>query len=196
LVGEKNFQIILQTYIKKFRLQSIVYTDFKEHFELEVRRIFNEEEAILLLSKINWEKWIKLPGFPIEKFDFSNNIVKQAENLSQQILNGGLDTNIKSVFQSWSTNAKLIFFQHLGKTEISKNVYEFLRDTLDLHSGQNCEIYTVWYQLALRNGYSDVVPHVKNFLSTIGRMKYLRPVFRAFYAYNKEDAKSTFDQYR
>ena len=71
ITSEENFQKILQAYIKKFRLTSIDYTDWQDHFEGQVKTLYPEEEASKIISLIDWQKWIFEPGFPPVKFEYS-----------------------------------------------------------------------------------------------------------------------------
>jgi leukotriene-A4 hydrolase len=196
LVGEVNFQKILQNYIKKFRLTSITYTDFKQLFESEVKLLFDQENSEKILSKIDWEKWIKHAGIPSETFDFENKLIDQALSLSQRIQEEKFEDSDFEIFKSWTTNVKLVFLQDLEKNPLTQKVYERLRDSFHLHTGYNSEISSIWYQIAMKNGNSDVIPYVKSFLSSIGRMKYLRPVFRGLNVIRREEALKVFEEYR
>ena len=80
------------------------------------------------------------------------------------------------------------------KVDKDKEIYENLRDKLNLHAGHNVEVQYTWYRLALLGKNADVVPYVKNFLLNNGRMKYLKPVYLAFYEYNKEEALDFFNK--
>ncbi|MFN7133990.1 MAG: leukotriene A4 hydrolase C-terminal domain-containing protein, partial [Myxococcales bacterium] len=43
----------------------------------------------------------------------------------------------------------------------------------------NSEVLVAWLTLALESGYEPVLPRVEQVLSTVGRMKYLRPLYGA-----------------
>jgi hypothetical protein len=48
-----------------------------------------------------------------------------------------------------------------------------------LTHSHNAEILSGWLLLALESEYSAVLPRVEAFLGEIGRMKYLKPLYRA-----------------
>src|SRR5690606_19738017 len=45
-------------------------------------------------------------------------------------------------------------------------------------SGNNEELF-LWLELALQNRYEPAVPQVEEFLATVGRTKFVRPLFQA-----------------
>jgi hypothetical protein len=112
--------------------------------------------------------------------------------------NQSLDEGAKQKFTNWHTNVKIVFLGHLKEnlTRINDQVYENLKNILGLHEGYNAEIKHLWYLIALKLNKSDIVEHVKNFLSCHGRMKYIRPVYFAWFAHNKEDCLNFFDKHK
>ena len=63
------FQKILQTYIKTFRLKSIIYNDFIRLFESEIEKHLGKEKSDQIIKEIDWNHWIIEPGLPKHKFD-------------------------------------------------------------------------------------------------------------------------------
>ena len=41
----------------------------------------------------------------------------------------------------------------------------------------NAEIQTEWYVLAIRNNYKAANPYIEKFLTSVGRRKFLRPLY-------------------
>jgi leukotriene-A4 hydrolase len=74
LVGKENFQTILRKYINTFALKSISHQDFRKLFEEEVKNIYGANAENEILSKIDWDSWIKTKGQPIQTFQFSKKI--------------------------------------------------------------------------------------------------------------------------
>ena len=100
------------------------------------------------------------------------------------------------VFKAWNTNVKLVFLNLIsdkGK-DVTKELYKFLRDTLKMHGNYNSEIKNLWYQLSLNLKQEDVIPFVEDFLSQIGRMKYIRPIYKAYGLLNKKLAYACFEK--
>ncbi|HEY0667427.1 MAG TPA: leukotriene A4 hydrolase C-terminal domain-containing protein, partial [Sphingobacteriaceae bacterium] len=45
-------------------------------------------------------------------------------------------------------------------------------------SSGNAEIQTAWYTLAIRKKYSPAYPNIEAFLTTVGRRKFLMPLYK------------------
>jgi leukotriene-A4 hydrolase len=80
--------------------------------------------------------------------------------------------------------------------KFSDNNYVYLRDTVKLHTDFNMEIKNVWYQIALNTKHRDVIPNVIDFLGKIGRMKYVRPIYKAFALVDRNLAYETFTKFK
>lgn len=93
---------------------------------------------------------------------------------------------------------KLVFLNLIAdrSKDLTDAGYEFLRDSIQLHGNYNAEVQNLWYQLALNTKHSDVVPFVEAFLGKIGRMKYIRPIYKAYGYLNKKAAVACFEKNR
>lgn len=80
------------------------------------------------------------------------------------------------------------------KNDLNEKLYVFLRDNLNLHSGYNSEVKNLWYQLALNTKHNDVISYVEDFLGKIGRMKYIRPIYKAYGLLDKKAALACFEK--
>lgn len=199
ITGKDQFRSILRSYIQKFRLQSIEYTDWQTHFTTQVNGLFDASTAQSILAKVDWDKWINQPGKPIVDNDFTNSYQTEAKARLDDLLNNKLTDDFPSVFKNWHTAVKTVFLnlvqENLGK--VTDQTYDYLRDSLNLTSANfNMEIKNVWYQIALNLKKTDVVDHVVEFLGKIGRMKYIRPIYIAFGNLNKKQAYEVFTKYK
>lgn len=93
-----------------------------------------------------------------------------------------------SEFQKWDPKQKLCFLHELRAgidsakeegDEVNWNARAArIMDTLyDMGSYRNSEIRFAWVRLALLAGYSEIIENVKQFVSSQGRMKFVRPLF-------------------
>lgn len=60
----------LKEYINKYAKQSIYYTEMQSSYEAFVRANYASKDATTLLSKIDWNIWVKNPGLPPVTLDF------------------------------------------------------------------------------------------------------------------------------
>jgi leukotriene-A4 hydrolase len=207
-----NFQKILKIYLKKFEYKSISSGDYISTFNEELEKIYSKEESKEIQSKIDWEKWINLPGYPIEKIELSKYInflfyfieskwIDTANEFAELFLSEKIDKIKESdieEFMKWHTNVKIVFLNYLEKNinRINNDTYERLRDTLKLHNGHNVEISFTWYLICIQLCMRDVLPYVKKLLSCNGRMKYIKPLYFNLFNFDRNEAISYFEEYK
>jgi leukotriene-A4 hydrolase len=54
----------------------------------------------------------------------------------------------------------------------------------------------IWFQLGIMNNYTTVLPGTDEFLGSVGRQKYLLPLYRALNDYNHTYALETFEHHK
>jgi leukotriene-A4 hydrolase len=194
LVGKKEFRKILRNYINKYRLQSIGTDDWKDFFINQVKTIFDAQKSTEILKKVDWDSWINKPGFPPISNDFSNVYLTEAKSRADDLLSNKIKEDFVTVFKSWHTNVKLVFLGIITNSidKLSEESYIYLNDTLKLNTGYNFEVQNLWFQIALNSKHKDSITFVKEFLRSIGRMKYIRPIYQAFAKLDKEQAYQVF----
>jgi len=91
-----------------------------------------------------------------------------------------------SDIKGWSTQQRILFLEHLlshlAKEEskpFSDAVLRRLDALYSLTNNGNAEIKFRWQSICLRCEAGWIVPHVVSFITSQGRMKYVRPLFRA-----------------
>lgn len=196
LVGKKNFQSIMQAYVTEFALKSVDYTAFKGIYERIVKELYKEKAEQEVLSKIDWDKWVNSKGFPVKTFQFPTKYIKEGEDMANSFLQGKHQDSFRDTFKNWHTNVKIVFLNYLSANikSITPDVYNHIRDILQMHGNYNSEVKYIWYQLALALKQEDSIPHVKQFLLTHGRLKYIRPVYFEWYRFNREQANAFFNE--
>lgn len=71
LTGKHVFGKIFKSYIQNYKYKSIDYTEFQNFFINKLKELVSADEAKDILAKVDWESWIKKPGYPPVKNDFS-----------------------------------------------------------------------------------------------------------------------------
>ena len=197
LVGKDHFRNIMRIYIKEFRYKSVDYKAFKGVFEKYVNEKFDKNKAKNIIDNINWEKWLYEKGIPSYKNNFVSKLAEDAIKLAEDFLKGveNKDEALK-IFKEWHTNVKLHFMNYLleKKDNFDIEFVKKLKNELNLAECYNAEIKYMWYLLALDKNLEEEIPNVKKFLESIGRLKYIRPVYFAWMDKNFEQAKEFFDK--
>ena len=79
-------------------------------------------------------------------------------------------------WQGWSSAERQRFLQKLPQ-ELSASELAKLDSALNLSGTGNNEELFLWLRLAMANRYQPAVPRVEQFLSSVGRMKFVAPLF-------------------
>jgi len=163
-LGEGVFAGFLAAYMARFRFQSITTETFCT---------FVEELHPGLLERVGAEAWLHQPGLPANAPVFRSHRLEELIALAQRGA-GQLPAEAKA----WSATELLIYLQQLPR-ELSLEDCERLDRHLGLSLRGNYEVLVEWLCLAAGSGYAPVFPRVRELLSTVGRMKYVRPLYQA-----------------
>jgi len=195
------FRKILRQYFINYKYKSIKYEDFKEYFIDKINEELDEEKAKFVLDQIDWKKWIEAPGYPPVKNDFSNKYATEVENAVKSFYDNTLTNDFKEIFTQWRTLLKQYFLSNIRENdkELDDTQLNLLSNVLNLKEGYNAEVNFGYFMIVLLHG-KKIENNVKEaliaFLGKFGRMKYLRPLYIAFYQRDKETAKATFEKYK
>ncbi|WP_026939150.1 M1 family metallopeptidase [Holophaga foetida] len=164
-LGEEVFAAFLAEYMRRFRFQSITTEQFCD---------FAEERHPGLLGRVGADAWLNQPGLPEDAPVFRSHRLDELTALAE-----GLSTGQRPAgAEAWNATELLIYLQHLPR-ELSLEDCARLDAQLGLSQRGNYEILVEWLCIAAGSGYSHVFPRVREVLSTVGRMKYVRPLYQA-----------------
>jgi leukotriene-A4 hydrolase len=165
--GEVAFDRFVKAYMKKFRFQSITTERFCA---------FVEESFPGLLAKVDADAWLNKPGLPVGAPRFTSQRLEELANLAAAWKAGKRPD--PAAMKKWPPSELLVFLGKLPPV-LSREDCAWLDGNLDLTGRGNYEILTDWLCLAAASGYEPAFPRVRVLLSTVGRMKYVRPLYKA-----------------
>jgi leukotriene-A4 hydrolase len=158
----------------------------KEYFETHKFQTLTTEEFIVYLREklldpnqleVDIDEWIYGPGIPAscpvvksERFELVDKAVQSiAEGNSPQTLPTG----------EWTSHEWLHFIRHLPK-DLSREQMTSLDEAFGFTQSGNSELQAAWLELSIRNGYGEtILSTTEDFLTRIGRRKFLYPIYRA-----------------
>ncbi|WP_271078544.1 M1 family metallopeptidase [Aurantiacibacter sp. MUD61] len=85
-----------------------------------------------------------------------------------------------SAWEGWTAASQRRFLETLPET-MSDEQLATLNETLGLSESGNNEVLFLWLEAALRNEYDPAVDQARSFLATVGRNKFVAPLFRAMW---------------
>ncbi|AKH44102.1 aminopeptidase N [Altererythrobacter atlanticus] len=129
-----------------------------------------------LEEKLQLDAWVYEPGLP-------DNVARPAESAFAEVDRAASayeddGTLNPELWGGWTTAERQRFLARLPR-ELSAAKLAELDSKLGLSETGNNEIRFAWLELALENRYEPAVPQAEQFLSTVGRTKFVRPLFKA-----------------
>lgn len=165
-LGREQFDAVVGRYMEKFRFTSITTEELLQ---------FLEEEAPGLLDRVGVQEWVYQKGLPANAPVFTSPALEHLRSLAE-----GWDRGVRpesDQVRSWSTEEWLLYLNALPKV-LSVPGCQELDGAFGLSQSGNYEILVAWLTLAVRSGYEEVLPRVREVLTTVGRAKFLRPLYQ------------------
>ncbi|MCO4292747.1 M1 family metallopeptidase [Solitalea sp. MAHUQ-68] len=186
VVGRPRFDAFLNQYFKSHAFQTISTEEFIDYYYKE---LIKNDKA--LAEKIGIEKWVFEPGLPANCPKFTSIRFNNVDSALNQWINGKPAKALP--FKNWSSHELLHFVRHLPNT-LSIDQMKELDKALGLTKTGNSEVLTAWLTLAINNHYVDAYPSLNNFLTHVGRRRFLLPLYKAM-ATTEEGKKIAKDIY-
>ncbi|KAI9096655.1 peptidase family M1-domain-containing protein [Phlyctochytrium arcticum] len=179
LGGAEIFEPYLKEHVKNFAHKSITTDDFlKLLFDFFQRT--HGDEKVKILNSVDWDAWLHKPGMPPVVNDFDKSLAEACEDLASKWSNAKATPDFdKTPFDGFNTGQKVMFLEKcLAKSAFTHDVLIKMDSSYKLTESRNAEIRFRWQMLCLKANYEVIFPHVVTFLGEVGRMKYVRPLYR------------------
>jgi hypothetical protein len=146
--------------------------DTRSFLDYLEKELIKGDEA--LRNKINANAWVYGPGLPENCPNIVSTELQKAESAAKTFKSGTPAKNIET--KNWTTHHWLHFLRSLDNSLDLKKMTE-LDATFNFTNWGNSEIQCEWYQQALATGYETAYPAMEKFLITVGRRKFLKPLY-------------------
>ncbi|KAJ2798589.1 Leucyl aminopeptidase yscIV, partial [Coemansia guatemalensis] len=201
LGGEAVFGPYMRSYVNSHKGQSIGTLDWKEHLLQYFSE--NDRSKLALLNTIEWDKWLSAPGMPPCNNKYDERPQKKCLELAERWLQAAQDSSYSQFspndIKGFSTIQQVIFLTRLSESApLRPDTLAAIDRTYELTGYRNCEVRFGWLALSLKSNYMQVIDAVIDMLSTQGRMKYTRPLYRLLHACpeGRDIAEQTFARLR
>ncbi|KAJ2888428.1 Leucyl aminopeptidase yscIV, partial [Coemansia aciculifera] len=201
LGGPSVFEPYMRSYINTFKGKSIGTQDWKSH----LLTYFAEHDSskMGLLDQIEWDKWLFAPGMPPVGNKYDERPQQICLELADRWIAASSDADFGQFshkdIDGFSTMQKVIFLTRLAdRSPLPEATLAALDSVYQLTDHRNCEVRFGWLSLALKSNYMTATTAVIDMLSTQGRMKYTRPLYRLLHACpdGRDIAEQTFQRLR
>lgn len=154
-VGRPRFDAFLRSYFDHFAFQSITTADFLDYLRRELH------------TDLSLDEWIFRPNVPPGAAEPQSDAFRRVEAETKRWQDGHkIDTS------RWSTQLWLHFLRTLEAPDMERLDREF-----HLTEAGNSEILHQWLLMAVRAGYELAFPRMEQFLTAVGRRKFLKPLY-------------------
>ena len=187
LVGVDQFLEFFKAYIEAWSSTPLTPNDFKD-FCMEYFR----KRKVHAVEEIDWDTWYYAPGMPPVENKYDESLAERAFALAEEwhaYDKNKSETTPSEDISNWSTLQILAFLGHVIELGSSSDTQQpilqvqTIKDMMGcyprLETPTNCEIRCEWFLLRIKSNDESVLPEVNDFLARVGRMKYVRPMYRA-----------------
>ncbi len=169
-VGREEWDGFLKKYFAEHAFQSITTEEFLAYLEKNLIR----GDGKLRNTKIRDNKWVFGTGLPDSFPKVHSTELEKAAKVAADFLAGNGLTDP----QGWTTHHWVYFLRQMPSKLTLAQMDELDRHFRFTESG-NAEILCQWLELSIRSGYKKADPALEHFLTSVGRRKFLRPLYAA-----------------
>ena len=182
IVGSKDFEAFAKEYLNKFKYSTVTSDAFRKFFLAHFSKA--SKEKALRISELDWNELFHAPGMPKFTPDFSNSLSKASSKLGHKwISDGGKDCGPGDM-KGWSVQQVLLFQDALLEHAnlwgaFSDETLKAIDKAYSFTTSTNSEIKFKWQTLCIKSEAEWILPHVIDFVTSAGRMKFVRPLYRS-----------------
>ncbi|PHH54804.1 Leukotriene A-4 hydrolase -like protein [Ceratocystis fimbriata CBS 114723] len=195
LVGRDAFDKFIPYYFNKWATKSLDSFEFKATF-IEFFDGLKDEEISKKISTIDWDARFYSPGLP-PKPDFDTSYADRCYELAAKWEDASFVPSAEDV-ASFSGNQKLVLLEKIQTfaNPLSPDRVSQLGETYQLTASENIELQSAFFQIALKSKAEKYYQSTANLLGHVGRMKFVRPLFKSLNTVDRPLALSTFERFR
>ena len=165
VVGRAAFDTWLRSYLTTFRFGAITTDDFLAHLEAALPGA---------LAKVDAPRWIDGDGIPASAVAPASARLDAVERWTGEV------PTVEAT-AGWTATEWQLYLE-LVPRPASLATCRALDERFALTAGKNHDVLVTWLGIALGAGDASVLDRVDDVLTTVGRMKYLRPLYTALVA--------------
>lgn len=165
--GRKTWDVFLKGYFDHFKWKTVTTEQFLDYLQLNLLKVYPRK-------KINYQEWIYEIGLPKNCPKINSTELSRVKNMAADV-NGHKDVRYIDT-SGFTTHHWLHLLRNLEADSIDSIMTEI--DSLyHLSQSHNAEIQCDWYILAIDNNYKPALPFMEEYLVSVGRRKFLKPIY-------------------
>tara|TARA_R110002003_G_scaffold132_1_gene12374 strand:- start:1748 stop:3454 length:1707 start_codon:yes stop_codon:yes gene_type:complete len=200
LLGKDKWDSFIPHYFDTFKFKSLDSYDFKSCL---IDFFANDKEANKKLSDFDWDKLFYSPGLP-PKPDFDQTMVKSCYALADKweyLISANSSDDFKphsSDIKGWVANQSVVFLEKIqGFAEkFTPEQIHLLGHAYGYTQTQNIEVLSRYLSAGLMAKAPETYQPSADLVGRIGRMKFVRPMYRLLEKADRDLAVRTFEKNR
>ncbi len=168
--GRARFDQFLRAYFDHFAFQSITTEDFLAYLKKNLLDRYPQ-----LAARVAVEEWIYKAGLPASAPQPRADAFSRVEREAARWMRNEIQLNALPT-SKWSTQEWLHFLKSLPEDLGAERMAQLDRAFQLTRSG-NSEIIFQWLLMSIRNRYEAASPRLEEFLTSVGRRKFLEPLY-------------------
>jgi aminopeptidase N len=173
-VGRARWDAYLRSWFDRHAFQPATAEMFLSDLRRNLLRGDTALERRLML-----DQWVYRPGLPANAVRPDPRAFAEVDAALLTIGRGG--DPAQAPYAGWNTAERIRFLNGLPR-ELSRARLDSLDRAFALSHSGNAEVLFAWLKLAIANRYDPAVPAAERFLTTMGRRKFVAPLFTALVA--------------
>jgi leukotriene-A4 hydrolase len=170
IFGRERLDRFLRSYFDQFAFQSITTAQAIEYLKRELLSKFPIQARHFLI-----DEWVSAPGIPADVVGVKSRLLDEVEVATDTWLQRKVPVaNLPA--KTWSAQEWRYFVNLLPKNIGAKKLAD-LDAEFGLTEMRNFEIVSRWLIIAIQNHYDKAIPALERFLTTVGRRKYVKPIY-------------------
>ena len=168
-VGRDRWDPFLREYFETYAFRSLTTPQFVAYLEEHLLEALPEG-----VPEVDVAGWIQSPGLPEDAPEIDSERLDRVEAQIERFADGAAPAELATA--DWTTHEWLHFLQNLPEP-LGAERMAALDAELELTETGNSEVLFSWLRLAIRNEYEPAYPRLEEFLTEMGRRKFLKPLY-------------------
>ena len=176
--GRERFDSFLKNYFGSHQFQVMDTELFLDY--LRANLVDAEME-----KKINIQEWVYGEGLPANAPVVQSHELAQVDKVRAQWESGEVKSEALP-WSSWSYQERYRFISNFGDRVDAKSMTQ-LDALYQISATGNNEVLFAWLEQAIKRHYTPAYDELEKFLTTVGRRKFVSPLYEAMIATNQRD---------
>ena len=189
-VGRDRFDHFLVKYFDEHAFKTITTEAFLSY--LDTTLLKNDSDA---KKSLDIQAWVYGPGIPANCPRADMERFNRVDSERDKFLNDTLPSKLETA--DWTTHEWLYFLRKMPPALTAKQMAK-LNGAFNFTYSENCEIADLWFIMSVRANYIEAFPEMDKFLSSVGRRKFIEPLYGEMMKTPKGQlmARSLYTKYR